>query len=1679
MHPENAAELPEGLIGLYEEAFDERQPVHKRQQLLERFAIWAFLKKEVSAKFVAEVLEQPVEEIQDFISTYSAWFNSPESGKYQLYHERLKVYLLQKLSEKEVDSLHEKLISRLEQAIADQKADEFERYGLEFLAVHLGVPGIITRDVRLFKLGRNSDFESRQVEMSEGFEWSKLLNQKSIETATVHDKDNVIEWGIKLHLIYQKEQKDWSLIQRHFDSGEIARFESELEEKINQFSSASDNYLSYPILLIYAFYFRLIENESITRCLKEKLYDLLNKSVEKQAIYLFDFPRLHLVIIERFYVLGFDVSFLIQTFNFNMSKDDAQKCLFPSDFLSNGVYDNLFILFNVSDIDEGDFSQSFLSLGLKYSTENLDAIIKRNGPINFDKSIFEHRIKEGLNLIYLIEILTKAVETDFDSFFITEELPHSNKNLYDLIEFALLNESYFNTIKWYQIALNYLRKSESFDYRTINLLNLVKDIPNDDLIQIGLKAIITNQDSLVSLFFGFLVKHNKIDLIRPIIGKITDLSTNLTLWNFLSENKFNLELLFESTLIESKELKRIWLVNTIRYFRKEVSTKSFLEFCQYSENTIVNIDQEKMELDCWIPGSLLTSDLDNNLGITYTNHRCRLNSDNNIEFITLLISNSDIYEQEVEYYLNSIIQELLKRKRNSLHYESLKSIFSFLLKHSRSLYDFYFEQLLNYLNSLPTNEKYLNSLSFIYELFERECFIYNDIGLINYFYEHFIDSKIPLHPDTYGDLKNISLTDLQKKNIYRSYVKHSWIESQENITHLTSFNYGNDLLIESSLAVFETVWGEKLAEILSIPWWYSEFVESIKNIGPRSLEKIQNLINILPGYPWDQLAQKELIQTYSKLYTNFNSKQSLENSLIESLMSSLITSNEYEEFAFHYKLNSKKSRKKSLDKFKSHYFADSYNLDLYLDQLYSLINILLEDGLNNFEELLPNHILKPKNTSLGVKIIQSFNKSLYPNARLNNLLNQYIDENIVNTLEILSQYIKDSSIKSELEEEHFEHSIEHLAESENVVLLLYCSLLIQISDKKHEKKVELIKKVIQELAKAGYYDFTDDIDDYTEYEGDLVFLSYLLVNSYNPEINIDNKILIYLPWRIKFVFIFKELVKKEKTISFKTKKAAIGYIDYCLSKKLSIPQLNDLYDSCMTIGTQNRANKIIKKILSQLEQDEDLYSNLYGILKACIHFKDKKNVERLIYSQPKFFADNLINNIQAQLIIDNYTLDDYKLNQVNLELDDRINTLIELAVKIDANTLKSQLLPILNLELIECKSTDEELHDEYIVIIGCLLYQRFGFEFSNNFVFERSNGSSEIYSQFISQLIIKFHIIEVDRFFRNHRFKNKIIFSKILSRLLNRRIFELDKMKKTLSKFYKENSSKCLKILFLKRAFDKQLFVLLIEFKYGINEGSLLIENVQKLNFSIVQWINIIKQQPSKLRPELLAKIIGVKKSQITSKELNLIQDSLSIRISPKSIVEVISNYSNFKKWKKIEGILKWLKIQNRLVEIQDVLELAFDDNWDKKLSVFIRLLGKDSTIRILSSKTLFINNLVIGSIDKISDIPRIVAHVHPQYYELICHSLDTDLNNSIMKSLKTRTTEAGYCNSDSFSNLYWTRMNVTEINRYISMYFNNKEALELLIGNFKILSELDDKKEYIDLFSQFDVNYAKYDVEL
>ena len=222
IHPENAAELPEGLIGLYEEAFDERTSVVERQKLLQRFAVWALFKKEVSAAFVSEILGETEDDIQEFISTYSAWLNSPESGKYQLYHERLKVYLLQKLSEKEIHELHERLILRLEKAIKEQKTDELEWYGLEFLTGHYAVNAMLNGDgSKLLAIAYDQNHWQRQLKFSKGYAWTKNALKEVMTWASKYNDDEVIECGLQMVDLHHQEQNAAPQIVALFAEGDI------------------------------------------------------------------------------------------------------------------------------------------------------------------------------------------------------------------------------------------------------------------------------------------------------------------------------------------------------------------------------------------------------------------------------------------------------------------------------------------------------------------------------------------------------------------------------------------------------------------------------------------------------------------------------------------------------------------------------------------------------------------------------------------------------------------------------------------------------------------------------------------------------------------------------------------------------------------------------------------------------------------------------------------------------------------------------------------------------------------------------------------------------------------------------------------------------------------------------------------------------------------------------------------------------------------------------------------------------------------------------------------------------------------------------------------------------------------------------------------------------------------
>ena len=218
----NASELTEDLLGMYDGAFEENVPMKQRLMLLKRFALFALLKKEVRISFVAEVLEESASEILEFITSFSDWFNSSENSKYQLHHERLKVKVLEKISEKEIHALQEKLIARLKKAIKAEKADEFELYGLEFLANHLLVDSMYTgQGVKLIEQVYSQRYCERQLIKSKGYEWTKNGLKAVMHWASKFDDVEVLKCSLKMVDLYHQEQNDASQIVQLVAEGNI------------------------------------------------------------------------------------------------------------------------------------------------------------------------------------------------------------------------------------------------------------------------------------------------------------------------------------------------------------------------------------------------------------------------------------------------------------------------------------------------------------------------------------------------------------------------------------------------------------------------------------------------------------------------------------------------------------------------------------------------------------------------------------------------------------------------------------------------------------------------------------------------------------------------------------------------------------------------------------------------------------------------------------------------------------------------------------------------------------------------------------------------------------------------------------------------------------------------------------------------------------------------------------------------------------------------------------------------------------------------------------------------------------------------------------------------------------------------------------------------------------------
>jgi hypothetical protein len=245
----NLEALPEGLVGVYDsELFTSNMNWKERQQTLEFFLVFALAQKEVSPDFASTILvdkwckvlanenetaeDKRFKKVNEFIQIHSKRFTSDGEGKIRLYHERFRVYILQKVSEVDLAQFNQLFILLCESELknnTEKDIPEKERYALEFLSTHYFISAMQGEKICLNKksadslknLAYDQAYWERQVKASKGFEWSKKMLGEMMRWASKFDEEEVIECALNKVDLYHQEQNDAPRIVQLVADGDI------------------------------------------------------------------------------------------------------------------------------------------------------------------------------------------------------------------------------------------------------------------------------------------------------------------------------------------------------------------------------------------------------------------------------------------------------------------------------------------------------------------------------------------------------------------------------------------------------------------------------------------------------------------------------------------------------------------------------------------------------------------------------------------------------------------------------------------------------------------------------------------------------------------------------------------------------------------------------------------------------------------------------------------------------------------------------------------------------------------------------------------------------------------------------------------------------------------------------------------------------------------------------------------------------------------------------------------------------------------------------------------------------------------------------------------------------------------------------------------------------------------
>jgi hypothetical protein len=172
---------------------------------------------------------------------HSKRLSSAGGGKYRLYHERFRLYILQKVSEQDIALFNDKFITLCETAleiISEKDIPEKETYALEFISTHFFISAMegeteclnIEKVAALRKYAYDQKYWERQIKASKGFEWSKkMLNEMMAWASKYKEDEEMIECALQLVNIHDLVQSVGIQIIDFFTSGQYEAAFNRLE----------------------------------------------------------------------------------------------------------------------------------------------------------------------------------------------------------------------------------------------------------------------------------------------------------------------------------------------------------------------------------------------------------------------------------------------------------------------------------------------------------------------------------------------------------------------------------------------------------------------------------------------------------------------------------------------------------------------------------------------------------------------------------------------------------------------------------------------------------------------------------------------------------------------------------------------------------------------------------------------------------------------------------------------------------------------------------------------------------------------------------------------------------------------------------------------------------------------------------------------------------------------------------------------------------------------------------------------------------------------------------------------------------------------------------------------------------------------------------------------------------